>query len=122
MLRRLLNLTVVLALSQGVAALAAPRLKVLKLAVTNPGTAPRLSENIVLSVAELKKIAPDFSPSSAIVVCTDTATLEADAGVLQTTELVSQADDIDGDRTLDEIAFQIAFAARPDQDRDHRLW
>ncbi|RPI14795.1 MAG: DUF4861 domain-containing protein, partial [Acidobacteriales bacterium] len=107
MLRRLLNLTVVLALSQGVAALAAPRLKVLKLAVTNPGTAPRLSENIVLSVAELKKIAPDFSPSSAILVCTDTATVEDDARVLQTTELVSQADDIDGDRTLDEIAFQI---------------
>jgi len=86
---------------------AAPRIKVLKLLVTNPTDHARPAEDIVVSVAELKRIAPDFRASDIVVTTSDAATLEEDARTLQTIELPSQADDLDGDRKLDEIAFQI---------------
>ncbi len=88
----------------------APRMKVIKLAVSNPAATARLAENIVISVAALKQIAPDFSAGSAIVTTSDAATLDADARTLETTELPSQADDLDGDGKYDEIAFQIDLA------------
>ncbi|HZB44126.1 MAG TPA: DUF4861 family protein, partial [Pyrinomonadaceae bacterium] len=40
------------------------------------------------------------------------ATLEEDARAIQATEIPSQADDLDGDRKLDEIAFQIDLKPR----------
>src|SRR2546426_5590589 len=99
----------------GASVLAAPRVKVLKLSVTNPTDQPRLHENIVLSVAELKRIAPDFKAGDTIVTASDAATLEEDARTLQVTELPSQADDLDGDNKYDEIAFQIEL--QPGQTR-----
>jgi unsaturated chondroitin disaccharide hydrolase len=92
-----------------------PRIKVLKLAITNPTEQSRAHENITVSVAELKRIAPDFKASSIIVTTSDAATLEEDARTLQTLELPSQADDMDGDGKLDEIAFQIEL--KPKQTR-----
>ncbi len=89
---------------------ATPRIKVIKLAVTNPTSQPRPQENIVLSVSELKGRAPDFKAGTVIVTTSDAATLEEDARTLQTLELPSQADDLDGDGKYDEIAFQIALA------------
>jgi hypothetical protein len=80
---------------------ATPRIKVLKLAVTNPTDELRRHDNIVLSVADLKRIAPDFKAGDAIVTTSEAATLEEDARTLQTTELPSQADDLDGDNTYD---------------------
>lgn len=91
---------------------AAPPVKVLKLAITNPSDAARPYENVVVSVADLKKIAPDFRAGTAIVTTTDAATLEDDARAIATHELPSQADDLDGDGTLDEIAFQIPLGAK----------
>src|SRR2546422_11375133 len=88
---------------------AAPRIKVLKLSITNPTDQPRLHENIVLSVAELKRIAPDFKAGDAIVTTSDAATLEEDARTLQTIELPSQPDDLDGDNQYDELVFQIGL-------------
>jgi len=93
-------------------AYAAPRTKVIKLAVTNPGASARPAEDIVVPVAALKRIAPDFSANSAIVTTSNAATLEEDARTLQTAELPSQADDIDGDGKYDEIAFQIDLGPR----------
>src|SRR5437764_7488624 len=90
-----------------VPAWAAPRIKVLKLAVTNPSAEARAQEDIVVSVADLKRIAPDFRAGDVIVTTSDAATLDEDARTLQTVELPSQADDLDGDRKLDELAFQI---------------
>jgi unsaturated chondroitin disaccharide hydrolase len=84
-----------------------PHIKVLKLAVTNPSDELRAHENITVQVAELKRIAPDFNASSVIVTTSDAATLEADARTIQTVELPSQSDDLDGDGKLDEIAFQV---------------
>src|SRR5256886_732784 len=99
----------------GASALATPRVKVLKLSVTNPTDEERLHENIVFSVAELKKIAPDFKAGDAIVTTSDASTLEEDARTLQTIELPSQADDLDGDNQYDELVFQIGL--KPKQTR-----
>ena len=94
---------------------AAPRVKVLKLSVANPTNETRLHENIVVSVAELKRIAPDFKAGDAIVTASDAVSLEEDARILQTVELPSQADDLDGDNKYDELAFQIDL--KPKQTR-----
>src|ERR1700741_1044548 len=76
---------------------AKPRVKGLKLSITNPTDDLHQHENIVVSVAELKRIAPDFRAGDIVVTTSDAATLEEDARTLQTTELASQADDLDGD-------------------------
>src|SRR5215510_3832495 len=96
-------------------AFASPRVKVLKLAITNPTDENRLAEDIVVAVADLKRIAADFKPADVIVTTSDAATLEEDARTLQTIELPSQADDLDGDNKLDELAFQIDL--KPKQTR-----
>jgi len=94
---------------------ATPRIKVIKLSITNPTDQTRLHENIVVSIADLKRIAPDFKAGDVIVTTSDAATLEDDARTLQTTELPSQADDLDGDNKYDELAFQIEL--KPKQTR-----
>jgi len=93
-------------------AVAAPHIKVLKLAVTNPTDQNRAHENIVVRVADLKRIAPDFKAGDAIVTSSDAATLAEDARTLQTIELPSQADDLDGDNKYDELVFQIELKAK----------
>jgi hypothetical protein len=97
------------------AASSAPHIKTLKLALTNPTGESRAHENVVVSVAELKRIAPDFRAVACVLTTSEASTLEEDARTLQTTELASQADDIDGDGKYDEIAFQIEL--RPKQTR-----
>ncbi|MCU1233601.1 MAG: glycosyl hydrolase, family 88 [Candidatus Solibacter sp.] len=91
---------------------AASHIQTLKLAVTNPSAAARPAENVVIPVAMLKRAAADFSAGNAIVVATDAANLEDDARVLQTAELASQADDLDGDGKYDELAFQLDLAPK----------
>src|SRR5262250_2577712 len=90
---------------------AAPRIKVIKLAVTNPTNQARAQENIVLKVAEIKRVAPDFKAGTIIITTSDAATLDEDARTLETIELPSQADDLDGDGKYDELAFQIPLGA-----------
>src|SRR5882762_736712 len=104
-----------LLLSSAGPTVATPRIKVLKLAVTNPTDDTRLHENIVLGVADLKRIAPDFKAGDVIVTTSDASTLEEDARTLQTIELPSQADDLDGDNKYAELAFQIEL--KPKQTR-----
>src|SRR5437879_2587333 len=82
---------------------AAPRIKVLKLAITNPADETRLAEDIVVSVAVLQRVAPDFKAGDAIVTTSEASTLAEDASALQTIELPSQADDLDGDNKYDEL-------------------
>ncbi len=79
----------------------------IKLAVTNPSPLPRLSENVAIPVGALRAIAKDFTAGTVIVTTSRAATLDQDARTLQTTELPSQADDLDGDGKWDELAFQI---------------
>ncbi len=92
-----------------------PRIKVLKVSITNPTNETHLQENVVLSVADLKRVAPDFKAGDVIVTTSEAATLEEDARTLQTVELPSQADDLDGDNKYDELAFQIDL--KPKQTR-----
>ena len=94
---------------------APPRIKVLKVSVTNPTNETRLNENVILSVAELKRVAPDFKAGEVIITTSEAATLEEDARTLQTVELASQTDDLDGDNKYDELAFQIDL--KPKQTR-----
>jgi unsaturated chondroitin disaccharide hydrolase len=94
---------------------AKPRIKVIKLSVTNPTDDLRLADDVVVNIAELKKIAPDFRAGDAIVTTSDAATLDEDARTLQTIELASQPDDLDGDNKFDELAFQIDL--KPKQTR-----
>lgn len=105
-MRAVLSLASVAMLVAVVPATATP-VKVIKLAVVNPARTARTAENITVRVSDLKHIAPDFAPGNAIVTTSNAATLEQDARTLQTAELPSQADDLDGDDKYDEIAFQI---------------
>src|ERR1035441_3508610 len=89
---------------------AAPRIQRIQLSITNPAPIAR-TENVVLTVAQLKRIDPAFHAANAIVVATNAANFADDARVMQTAELPSQADDLDGDGKLDELVFQIDLAA-----------
>src|SRR6267378_5656861 len=93
----------------------APQIKNIKIAISNPGDHARKAADIVIPIAQLRKIAPDFTPGSVIVTASDASTLEQDASVLQTEELPSQVDDLDGDGKADELAFQVDLA--PHQSR-----
>jgi unsaturated chondroitin disaccharide hydrolase len=86
---------------------AAPHVRQVKFAVTNPGDTVREAEPIVVSVAEVKRIAADFNPGLVVVTVTDATSIEEDAAVLHAEELPSQIDDVDGDGKADEIAFQV---------------
>src|SRR5580700_6445083 len=94
-----------IALSLAMIAAAAP-VKVLKLAITNPANETRKVENITVRVSDLKAVAPDFKASNVIVTTSNAATLDEDARTIETIELPSQADDLDGDGKFDELAFQ----------------
>src|SRR6266446_3083630 len=105
-------------------------IKGIKVAVTNPNSEARPGSDVTMSIAEIRKIATDFKPGAVIVTATDAATVEEDAAVLQTQELPSQMDDLDGDGKADELAFQIDRSAHQtrivtisygDQDRIWRL-
>ncbi|HXA00176.1 MAG TPA: DUF4861 family protein [Candidatus Dormibacteraeota bacterium] len=86
-------------------------IKNIKIVVTNPSESSRSAANVVIPIAEIRKIAPDFKPGAAIVTVSNASSLEEDAAVLQTEELPSQIDDLDGDGKADELAFQVDLAA-----------
>src|SRR5882724_11752389 len=86
------------------------KIKVIKLAVANPTDAVRPSANVVVSINDLRKVAPDITPGSLIVTATNATNIKEDAAVLAATELPSQVDDLDGNGTGDELAFQIDLA------------
>ncbi len=100
-------LALVVFLTDPILASASSRIKVIKLSVTNPTSETRAAENVIIEIADLKRIAPDFKAGDALVTTSAAATLEQDSRTLETIELPSQADDLDGDRQLDELVFQI---------------
>src|SRR5262249_20156375 len=94
-------------------ALAEGRLLSVKIAVTNPTDQNRPAEGIVVPLAELRKIAPDFRAGSLIVTASDATTIATDVTVAE--ELPSQVDDLDGDNKADELVFQVDL--KPHQTR-----
>jgi mannose-6-phosphate isomerase-like protein (cupin superfamily) len=74
----------------------------LNVAVTNPSRVSRV-EDVTLRVADIQKMFPDFSAANAVVTTIDTKPTNVET----VKELLSQADDLDGDGKADELAFQI---------------
>jgi unsaturated chondroitin disaccharide hydrolase len=107
---RLIRCALIFALAASALA-AAPRIQRIQLSITNPASEAR-KENVVLPVAPLKRIDPSFNAANAIVVATDAASFAEDARLLQTAEIPSQADDLDGDGKYDELVFQIDLAPK----------
>jgi len=89
---------------------AAQKIKNIKVAVSNPSDRPRNAADIVIPIAQIRTIAPDFTPGALIVTASDASTPEQDASTLRTEELPSQVDDLDGDGKGDELAFQVDLA------------
>jgi unsaturated chondroitin disaccharide hydrolase len=93
---------------------AAPRIKVIKLAVTNPGTQALTAADAVVRLPELAQVAPGLN-GPVIVTTSEAATLEEDDSILQTVELPSQMNDLDKDGKADELEFAIDL--KPNQTR-----
>ncbi len=88
-------LALVVFLTDPILASASSRIKVIKLSVTNPTSETRAAENVIIEIADLKRIAPDFKAGDALVTTSAAATLEQDSRTLETIELPSQADDLE---------------------------
>src|SRR5690242_18626419 len=73
---------------------ATPHLFGIKISVTNPTAQARSAEDIVVPIADLRKIAPDLHAGQLIVTVTDSNTEAEDAARLQATEVPSQVDDL----------------------------
>src|SRR5215475_8986020 len=86
---------------------AGSHLRGIKIAVTNPSGEERKAEPIVISIPELREIAPDLRAGSLIVTVTHTSDLQQDAAAIQAAEVPSQVDDLDNDGHADELAFQL---------------
>ena len=94
---------------------ATPHLLGIKIAVTNPTAQERPAEDIVIPMADLRKVAPALRAGQLIVTVTDSTTEAEDATKLQATEVASQVDDLDDDGKADELAFQLDL--KPHQTR-----
>jgi len=106
-IRRAILTVLLFGLLFSTAAEAASHVKGIKVAVTNPSGEERRAEPIVISIPELRKIAPDLRAGALIVTVTHTADLQQDAVAIQATEIPSQVDDLDNDGKADELAFQL---------------
>jgi unsaturated chondroitin disaccharide hydrolase len=105
----------VLALVMAAGASAQAKIKCVKIAVENPTADARPASDIVIPIADLKKIAPDFTPGAVIVTATDATTVAEDDAVMATQELPSQVDAFETELHADELAFQIDL--KPHQTR-----
>jgi unsaturated chondroitin disaccharide hydrolase len=104
-------------------------IKNITISVSNPTGSPRKAD-IAIPLADIRKVAADFKPAAAIVTVTDTSTPQEDLAAMETEELPSQVDDLNGDGKQEELAFQVDLAAHQtrivtlcygDQDRVWRL-
>ncbi len=94
-----------------------PPTKALEAAVRNPSRRARPAEDVVLQVSALRKLAPDFDPDTARLSVRPAPEPPATRAPGRATkanpawfDLPFQADDLDGDGTVDEIAFQLDLA------------
>ncbi len=83
----------------------AEKIKSITIAVGNPAHVARSAADVVVSIPELRKVAPDFTAGALRVSCA------ASGKSSEMVELPSQVDDLDGDGKADELAFQIDLAA-----------
>lgn len=83
-----------------------PPMKTIKVTLTNTLYVARPNAPVVLSVAALKKVAPDFDPAGISIYTSDAKDLETDRAANPVRYLPFQVDDVDGDGMPDEIALQ----------------
>src|SRR6266404_815778 len=76
------------------AAQGAPQIKNIKVTISNPGSHPRKAADIVISIAQIRKVAPDFTTGAMIVTASDASTLEQDASALQTAAHLARLPDL----------------------------
>jgi uncharacterized protein DUF4861 len=76
--------------------------------VSNPESSARLNEPVVLDVSSIRKEAADFNPRNFTVM--------SGARWIAARELPSQADDLDGDGTADQIVFLADLRANEESD------
>src|SRR3954469_1404998 len=69
--------------------------------ISNPSDQPRFAEDIVVSFASLRKLAPDINAGSLLVMAPGNGPSATEI------QLPSQVDDLDGDGKADELIFQI---------------
>ncbi len=79
---------------------ATPAADVASVAIVNPLPEPRRQETIALSLADVARAVPALAPDRLLVVDTAGATV------------LSQLVDLDGDKTPDQLVFQVDLAAR----------
>ena len=89
--------------------LTSPRRRTFKVAITNPSNEDRV-EDVVLRVADVKRVRPDFDAESAAVRTNDP--IPPSDYVIAPIEVLSQADDLDGDGKPNELAFQVGLKAK----------
>jgi hypothetical protein len=77
--------------------------------ISNPSDQPRFAEDIVVSFASLRKLAPDINAGSLLVMAPGNGPSATEI------QLPSQVDDLDGDGKADELIFQINL--KPKQTR-----
>lgn len=83
-----------------------PRAMSVQLKITSR-TQSRAAANIVLSVDELRRAAPDLTITNAVVQA-----FESDRPTGAALEIPSQLDDLDGDGAPDELVFQLPLAPK----------
>jgi hypothetical protein len=90
-------------------------LKSVTITATNPRDAAVAYAPSVVSVEEIRKIAPDFDPAHFVLQGSDaslnTFPLAKPSGATAVVTIAAQADDLDGDGQADEIAFVLPYAA-----------
>ena len=90
------------------AAFAQSSAKRIQLEVTNPSDFARPDAPIVVKVPELKRAAADFDAKAFVVTAGDAEAGDKAASV----PVASQADDLDGDGSADEVAFVLDLAPK----------
>jgi unsaturated rhamnogalacturonyl hydrolase len=94
--------------SESAMELTRPPNKTLHVAISNPTKTARV-EDVVLNVAEVQRLVPDFTATAITVTTRDAAAAAGTASAAGFVEIPSQADDLDGDGKADEIAFQLTL-------------
>jgi hypothetical protein len=88
------------------AAANAQGVKTVTVTLSNPLDLARPNAPVTLSVAEIRKAAPGFDPANFIVTTADADSVSANTKAKYSRALPCQADDVDGDGAMDEIAFE----------------
>ncbi len=114
-MRRLITMAATAALGIWGGAAPGAGLKSVTITTTNPRDVTVAYAPSVVSVEEIRKVAPDFDPAHFVLTGSDaslnTFPLAKPTAATAVMVIASQVDDLDGDGKADEIAFVLPYAA-----------